>query len=55
MSLGTSRNVDVMMRQDELRSAQLTQARAIIDGHRAATVIAALTGDILPQYGVQLR
>ncbi len=54
MTLGKSRNVDVMIRQDELRASQLAQARAIIDWHRAATVIAALTGEILPEYGVQL-
>ncbi len=53
-SLGKSRNVDVLTRQDELRSAQLRAARAIIDWHRASAVLAALTGEILPRYGIAL-
>jgi len=55
MSSGKSRNVDVLQRQDELRAAQLRAARAVLDWHRAATVIAALTGEILPKYGVSAR
>lgn len=55
LSSGKSRNVDVLQRQDELRAAQLRAARAILDWHRAATAIDALTGDLLPQYGVSRR
>ena len=54
LGLGKSRNVDVLTRQDELRAAQLRAARAIIDWHRAAAAIAALTGEILPQYGISI-
>lgn len=52
LGLGKSRNVDVLTRQDELRAAQLRASQAIIDWHRAAAAIAALTGEILPQYGI---
>lgn len=55
LALGKSRNVEVLIRQDELRAAQLRTVNAIIDWHRAATVISALTGDILPKYGIELR
>lgn len=55
MGLGKSRNVDVLIRQDELRAAQLRASQAIIDWHRAAATIAALTGEILPQYGITLE
>jgi len=55
LALGKSRNVDVLMRQDELRAAQLRAVRTIIDWHRAATAIAALTGEILPQYGIEVK
>ena len=54
LGLGKSRNVDVLLRQDELRAAQLRAARAIIDWHRLATVISGLTGELLPQYGITL-
>jgi outer membrane protein len=52
LASGKSRNVDVLARQDELRAAQLRQIRAIVEWHRAATTIAALTGELLPSYGV---
>ena len=55
MTSGKSRNVDVLERQDELRAAQLRAARAILDWHRAATLIDALTGQLLPKYGVAVR
>ncbi|HUQ07075.1 MAG TPA: TolC family protein [Kofleriaceae bacterium] len=54
LGLGKSRNVDVLQRQDELRAAQLSAARAIIDWHRADAVIAGLTGEILPRYGITI-
>jgi outer membrane protein TolC len=54
LASGKSRNVDVLARQDELRAAQLRQIRAIVEWHRAATTIAALTGELLPSYGVAL-
>jgi hypothetical protein len=49
LASGKSRNVDVLARQDELRAAQLRQVRAIVEWHRAATTIAALTGELLPE------
>jgi outer membrane protein len=55
LGLGKSRNVDVLQRQDELRAAQLSAARAIIDWHRADAVIAGLTGEILTRYGITIR
>lgn len=55
LTLGRSRNVDVLTRQDELRAAQLRASQAVIDWHRAATAIGALTGELLPTYGVVLR
>jgi outer membrane protein TolC len=54
LGLGKSRNVDVLQRQDELRSAQLQVQQTITDWHRSAAAIAALTGEILPQYGITL-
>ncbi|MBP8807982.1 MAG: TolC family protein [Kofleriaceae bacterium] len=54
LTSGRSRNVDVLARQDELRAAQLRVVRAQIEWHRAATTIAALTGDLLPELGVQV-
>jgi len=53
-SLGKSTNFDVLQRQDELKQAQLRQARAIIDWHKAATIIAAIDGGLLAEYGITL-
>jgi outer membrane protein TolC len=55
LGLGKSRNVDVLQRQDELRSAQLAQAQAIINWHRADASIASLTGEILERYGITIK
>jgi outer membrane protein len=55
LGLGRSRNVDVLIRQDELRAAQLRASQAVVDWHRAATAIAALTGELLPTYGIEIR
>ena len=55
MGLGKSRNVDVLERQDELRASQLRVSQAIIDWHRAEATIAALTGEILPRYGIEMK
>jgi outer membrane protein TolC len=53
-SLGKSTNFDVLLRQDELKQAQLRESRAIIDWHKASTVIAAIDGDVLAQLGITL-
>lgn len=55
LGLGKSRNVEVLERQDELRAAQLQVQQSITDWHRSAAVIAALTGEILPQYGITIE
>lgn len=52
--LGKATNFDVLLRQEELKEAQLRQARAIIDWHKAANLIAAISGEILPSYGITL-
>jgi len=52
--LGKSTNFDVLQRQDELKQAQLRQARAIVDWHKAAAVISAISGDLLERYGITL-
>lgn len=52
--LGKATNFDVLTRQEELKQAQLRQARAIVDWHLAATTIAAVTGRILTDYGISL-
>jgi outer membrane protein TolC len=53
--LGKSTNFDVLLRQDELRQAQLREARAQVDWHKAQAVIAGLTGTLLADYGIQLQ
>ena len=52
--LGKATNFDVLLRQEELKEAQLRQARAIIDWHKAANLIAAISGSLLPDYGISL-
>ncbi|MGE0546871.1 MAG: TolC family protein [Kofleriaceae bacterium] len=54
-NLGKSTNFDVLNRQEELRQAELRKAQAMIDGHKAETVVQALTGDLLPAYGISLE
>ncbi|HEU0034455.1 MAG TPA: TolC family protein [Kofleriaceae bacterium] len=51
-NLGKATNFDILNRQEELRQSELRKAQAMIDWHKAETVVQALTGDILPQYGV---
>jgi len=51
-NLGKATNFDVLNRQEELRQSELRKAQAMIDWHKAETVVQALTGDILPTYGI---
>jgi outer membrane protein TolC len=51
-NLGKATNFDVLNRQEELRQAELRKAQAMIDWHKAEAVVQALTGDILPVYGI---
>jgi outer membrane protein len=51
-NLGKSTNFDVLNRLEELRQAELRKTQALVDWHKAEIVIQALTGDILPAYGI---
>jgi outer membrane protein TolC len=51
-NLGRSTNFDVLNRLEELRQAELRRTQAMIDWHKAEVVVRALTGDILPMYGI---
>jgi outer membrane protein TolC len=53
-NLGKSTNFDVLNRQEDLRQAELRKTQALVDWHKAETVVQALTGDILPGYGITL-
>jgi len=53
--VGQSTNNDVLMRQQELKQAQISGVRAAVDLLEADVALAALTGDILDSYGVTLR
>ena len=53
-NLGRSTNFDVLNRLEELRQGELRKAQAMIDWHKAETVVMTLTGDILSRYGITL-
>ncbi|MES1210168.1 MAG: TolC family protein, partial [Pseudomonadota bacterium] len=53
--VGRATNNDVLLRQQELKNAEIQVARAATDLANAETALAALTGDILERYGVVLR
>jgi outer membrane protein TolC len=53
--VGRSTNNDVLLRQQELKSAEIQVARAAADLANAETALATLTGDILERYGIVLR
>jgi len=53
--VGRATNFDVLRRQQELAETRLRLLRARIDYLEATTAIEALTGDILPHYGVVVR
>ena len=53
-NLGKSTNFDVLNRLEDLRQAELRKTQALIDWHKAETVVQALTGEILPAYGIAL-
>ena len=53
-NLGKSTNFDVLNRLEELRQAELRKTQAMIDWHKGEIVVEALTGDILPMYGITL-
>ncbi|HKE18222.1 MAG TPA: TolC family protein [Kofleriaceae bacterium] len=53
--LGKSSNFDVLLRQEEHTQARLRFARAAADYLRATAVVEALTGEILPRYGIKVE
>lgn len=54
-NLGKATNFDVLNRQEEQRQAELRKAQAMIDWHKAETVVQALTGDLLPTFGISVE
>ena len=54
-NLGKSTNFDVLNRLEELRQAELRSAQAMVDWHKGQTVVMALTGDLLPTYGISIE
>jgi outer membrane protein TolC len=53
--VGRSTNNDVLLRQQELKQAQINVARADVDLLEADVALDALTGDILDRYDILLR
>jgi outer membrane protein TolC len=53
--VGRSTNNDVLLRQQDLKQAQINVARAVVDLLEADVALDALTGDILDTYGITLR
>jgi len=53
--VGRSTNFDVLRRQDELSQAQLRRIRAGADYMKAIAVLQALTGELLPAYGINIK
>ena len=53
-NLGKSTNFDVLNRQEDLRQAELRKTQALIDWHKAEVGVQALTGDVLPLYGINV-
>ncbi len=54
-NLGKSTNFDVLNRLEEQRQAELRKAQAMIDWHKAETVVQALTGELLPAFGISVE
>jgi outer membrane protein TolC len=54
-NLGTRTNFDVLNRQEDLRQAELREAQALIDWHKADTSVLALTGDLLGAFGITVE
>jgi len=53
-NLGKSTNFDVLNRLEEQRQAELRKAQALIDWHKAEAAVQALTGDLLPAFGISV-
>jgi outer membrane protein TolC len=53
--VGRTTNFQVMQRQSELIEARLRRGQAVADYHKAVAQLQFLSGDILPQYRVNVR
>ena len=53
--VGRSTNNDVLLRQQEMKAAEIQVARASADAAEAQGALAAVTGEILDDYGLVLR
>ena len=53
--VGRTTNFQVMQRQSELIEARLRRGVAVADYHKAVAQLQFLSGDILPQYRVNVR
>jgi outer membrane protein TolC len=54
-NLGKATNFDVLNRLEEQRQAELRKAQAMIDWHKAETVVQTLTGELLPAFGISVE
>ncbi len=54
-SVGRSTNNDVLLRQQELKSAEIQVVRATVDQLNSEVALSAATGEILERYGVVLK
>lgn len=52
---GRATNFDVMLRLDQQSQAKLRRVEALIEWHKAETIMWMLTGDLLPMYGIEIR
>jgi outer membrane protein TolC len=53
-NLGKATNFDILNRQEEQRQAELRKAQALIDWHKAETVVQSLTGELLDVFGISV-
>ncbi len=53
-AVGRSTNNDVLLRQQELKSAQIQVVRATIDLLSSETALSAVSGDLLERFGIRL-
>jgi outer membrane protein TolC len=54
-SVGRSTNNEVLLRQQELKNAEISVVRATVDLLNSEAALAALTGDLLDRYGIVLK
>jgi outer membrane protein len=53
-NLGKATNFDILNRLEEQRQAELRKAQALIDWHKAETVVQTLTGELLDVFGISV-